>query len=213
MQLIATDLPLKNMEKLESILQEMVVLRFGQEAWLLIQEQILDRCDFEQHIESYGAQRLGGQMPFDIPSDRMSSSPSRILDATADLMETTVPGVREEIGRHFARGLHHCEFPHCQPDSGADRSSAQANQCATCPLRVGMIVPGSLRVKAEAQGRLEIQCSLLENDQWVFLRGFLSETLEGLDGPGVLTHSETITPDGKSAHSFVIRKERGPEQE
>jgi len=202
------------MEKLEILLQEMVVLRFGQEAWLLIQEQSLDRCDFEQHIESYGAQRLAmpDQRPVGIPSER-KSPPARLLNATAELMETTVPGVQEQLGGYYARSLRHCEFPHCQPDAEENQLSERTNQCATCPLRVGMIVPGSLRVKAEAQGRQKIQCSLLENDQWVFLKGFLSETRRGLDGPGVLTHAETITPDGKSAHSFVIRKERGPEQE
>jgi len=93
------------MKKLEILLQEMVVRRFGENAWLLILQQSLAGCAFDQQIESYGARRVSalGLMVSGVRGDQMLSFGSRLLDAAAGLMGTTVPGVLEDLGGYDTR--------------------------------------------------------------------------------------------------------------
>jgi len=195
------------MEKLEILLQEMVIRRCGKKSWHSILQRSLALCDFDQHIESYGTQRvamLGKLSP--VPEcNRTISAGSSLLTSAAELLGMTVSGMLEELGGYYAHDLRNGTSPPRPFTSVADYFSAAAFYYNSCSWILETIVPGSLQVTSGADGRLKIRCALRENDMGIFLKGFLSEIQGGLEGPAAITHSETISPGGDFIHSFVSR--------
>lgn len=198
---------IEDMEKLEILLQEMVVRKFGKRIWHSIIQASLPLCDFEQHIESYGPQRVAALDKLSpvtegrlIPSNR-----STLLDSAAELLDTCVPDMLEQLGGHYACSLKDGTFPRLPFASGADYFSAAAFYYNSCSWILDAIVPGSLRVRATNDSGLKIQCVLRERDLLMFLKGFLSEIQGGQDGPSIVTHTESSAPRGETVHTFVIR--------
>ena len=195
------------MEKLEKLLQEMVVRRFGKKWWTSILQRSVALCDFDQHVESYGAQRVAAREEI-LPGPgcgQSTSAGSPLLDSAAELLGMTVAGLLEELGGHYARSLRRGDSPHRPFTSAADYFAAAAIYYNSCSWILEGIVPGSLQVTSTAGGWLKIQCALRENSLWAFLRGFLSKILGGVDGPADVNHAETITLRGMPIHSFVLR--------
>ena len=195
------------MEKLETLLQDMIVRKFGRRAWQAILEQSLALCDFDEHIESYGVQRVATM-------ERRSPGPECVrtvftgpllLDSAAGLLRTTVPLMLEELGGSYARGLRDSVAPDCSFSSSTAFFSAAAFYFNTCSWILDAIIPGSLQVRTTADGRLNIQCSLRDDDLSGFLKGFLSEIQGGLDGPPVVIHSAALDSCGETVHSFTTR--------
>jgi len=196
------------MEKLDFILQDMVVGEFGKSTWHLVLERCLASRDFDQHIESYGAQRVAAQKPKmrGVGCERDLSSGSLLREASAEVLGTTASGLLEGLGGHYARNLQKkCASPRLSLTSGADFFLAAAFYFNSCSWILETVVPGTLQVTGGGDGWLKIRCALRENDMGIFLRGFLSEIQGGLDGPAAITHSETISPGGECIHSFVSR--------
>ena len=197
----------QDMEKLEILLQEMVVRRFGKKCWHSILQRSVALCDFEQHVESYGAQRVATreEIPPGPGCGQASSAGSPLLDSAAELLGMTVCGLLEELGGHYASSLRRGVSPPRPFTSEADYFSAAAFYYNSCSWILEAIVPGSLQVTATAGGWLKIQCALRENCLWAFLTGFLSKILAGVDGPVEVSHAETTTLRGVPLHSFVLR--------
>lgn len=196
------------MEKLDFILQDMVVGEFGKSTWLLILERCLVHRDFDQHIESYGAQRVAAQEQ-KLPGEGCDldiSLGSPLWDAAAEVLGTTAPCLLEGLGGRYARRLQKERASPRRPlASDADFFLAIAFYFNSCSWILGTVVPGTLQVTSGAEGWLKIRCALRENDMGAFLKGFLSEIQGGLDGPAAIIHSETTSPRGESIHSFVLR--------
>ena len=198
---------IEDMEKLEILLQEMVVRKFGKKRWLSIIQASLPLCDFEQHIESYGPQRVAAlETLLPVPKGRLiTSNRSTLMDSAAELLDTCVPDMLEQLGGHYARSLQEGTSPHRPFASEADYLSAAAFYFNSCSWILDAIVPGSLRVRAIPGGQLKIQCVLRERNLRMFLKGFLSEIQGGQDGPSIVTHTESSAPCGETVHTFVIR--------
>ena len=197
----------QDMEKLEILLQEMVVRRFGKKCWNSILERSVALCDFDQHVESYGAQRVAAREGMSLVPECGHATPagSLLLDSAAEVLEMTVHGLLEELGGHYAHGLRRGDSPRRPFTSPADYFSAAAFYYNSCSWILEAIVPGSLHVTATADGWLKIQCALRENLLGAFLKGFLSAILSGLEGRADVTHAEATNPRGESIHSFVLR--------
>jgi hypothetical protein len=195
------------MEKLEILLQEMVVRKFGKRRWNSIIQASLPLCDFEQHIESYGPQRVAAREFFSPAPGcgQILSAGSRLVESAAELLGTTVPGLLEALGGHFAHSLQSKGSPRRPFASEADYFSAAAFYYNSCSWILDAIVPGSLRVRASDDAGLEIQCVLRERDLLMFLKGFLSEIRGGQDGPSIVTHTASSAPRGETVHTFVVR--------
>jgi hypothetical protein len=198
---------IQDMEKLEILLQEMVVRKFGKRRWNSIIQASLPLCDFEQHIESYGPQRVAAREFFSPAPGcgQILSAGSTLMGSAADLLGTTVPDLIEELGGYFARSLQNKVSPRRPFASEADYFSAAAFYYNSCSWILDAIVPGSLRVRSTHDAGLEIQCVLREADLRPFLKGFLSEIQGGQDGPATVTHAEATSHSGEAIESFVIR--------
>ncbi len=196
------------MEKLDFILQDMVVGEFGKSTWLLVLERRLANRDFYQHIESYGAQRVAAQeqkLPC-ASCDPAISPGSPLWDSAAEILGTTASRLLEGLGGHYARSLQKAHASPRRPlASDADYFSAIAFYFNSCSWILAAIVPGTLQVTTGADGCLKIRCALRENHMGTFLKGFLSEVQGGEDGPAVVTHTEAINPRGETINSFVIQ--------
>ena len=194
------------MEKLEILLQDMVVRKFGKRRWHSIIQKSLPLCDFEQHIESYGPQRVASLdgFPPGPEGGAVPSAGSLLLDSAAEFLDTTVPAMLEQLGGNYAHSLQDSACPARPFTSDADYFSATAFYYNSCAWILDAVVPGSLRVNRADDGHLKIQCALRENGLWSFLKGFLSEALGGLDGPADVTHSVAPTPQGEIIHSFAL---------
>ena len=92
---ISGDCP-QDMEKLDFILQDMVVGEFRKNTWLLVLQRGLANRNFDQHIESYGAQRAAA---------REIAPGSLLRDASAEVLDTIASGLLEGLGGYFARSL------------------------------------------------------------------------------------------------------------
>ena len=185
----------------------MVVRRFGKKWWTSILQRSVALCDFDQHVESYGAQRVAAREEI-LPGPgcgHSTSAGSPLLDSAAEHLGMTVTGLLEELGGYYARSLRRGDSTRRPFTSDADYFSAAAIYYNSCSWILEAIVPGSLQVTSTAGGWLKIQCALRENSLWAFLTGFLSKILGGVDGPADVNHAETITLRGMPIHSFVLR--------
>ena len=204
------------MEKLDLILQDMVVGEFGKNTWLLILQRCLAVRDFDQHVESYGAQRVAAQEQNvrGAGCGREISPGSPLRDASAEVLDATAAGLLEGLGGHYARSLQKkCASPRRPLASAVDYFSAIAFYFNSCSWILEAVVPGTLQVTSGGDGWLKIRCGLRENDMGIFLKGFLSEIQGGLDGPTPVTHSKAISPGGDFIHSFVSRNVVAPARE
>ena len=196
------------MEKLDFILQDMVVGELGKGTWLLVQERRHANRDFFQHIESYGAQRVAAQEQ-KLPGascDLAISSGSPLWDSAAEVLGTTVSRLLEGLGAHYARSMQKGRASPRRPLApDAECFSAIAFYFNSCSWILATVVPGTLQVTTGADGGLKIRCALRENHMGTFLKGFLSEVQGGEDGPALVTHTEAINPRGETIDSFVIQ--------
>ena len=72
------------MEKLELILQEIVVERFGQRTWQLLLQKYHTHQGFDQHLESYGAQRVAAAARKAPAAERDPASPQSLRSQTVE---------------------------------------------------------------------------------------------------------------------------------
>lgn len=192
----------QDMEKLETLLQEMIVRKFGKQTWHFIIQRSLALCDFDQHIQSYGPQRVFLLEKIPPPEGgRIVASGSRLLDSAAEHLGTTIPCLLEQLGGHYAHSLRGNVSSRQPFTSQADYFTEAAYYYNACSWILDAVVPGSLQVTSGGDGRLEILCALREHDLGMFLKGFLAEMQGGL---AAVLHSETITPQGGIIHSFVL---------
>lgn len=200
------------MEKLEILLQEMVVRRFGKKMWYSVVRRSVALGDFDQHVESYGVQRVVSTRNLPPGPDARKASPagSPLFVSAAEILGVTVARLLEELGVSFARSLQAGAFPRAPLASGADYFSAAAFYYNSCSWILEEVVPDSLLVTASRDGWLKVQCGLRDSSLCDFLRGFLSKILGGADGPSSVSHAETVTLRGETVHSFVMRGSSAP---
>ncbi len=199
---------LPDMEKLDLILQEMLTARFGR----TIGSQILDRCresrDFAQHLDSYGTQRVGApeQNATGTGRDLEFRSMSLLLASAAELLQTTVSSLLEELGGFAARNIPGFCSQHATPSSAAGFFEVLAFLHSSCAGVFELISTGSFKVETSLDGSLNIQCSLWEDDLWEFLEGFFSEIQRRFEGDSSMIHSRILSPQGQMLHSFTFRR-------
>ncbi|TSA35426.1 MAG: hypothetical protein D4R65_04625 [Verrucomicrobiaceae bacterium] len=194
------------MEKLGSILQEMVVRKLGKRGWTMVIQRCIACHDFEQHLESYGAQRVSpvSRWPHEEAYGADLPSGFLLLIHAAETLGETVSDLLEKVGRQYASSL---PIPVELTDpfsSSTGFFSAMAFFHASCAWIFEILTPGSLRVTAAATGGLKIRCATREKDLGAFVKGFISEIHKRFEGSSADIRSDALGHLVGNTLSFLL---------
>jgi len=194
------------MEKLESILQEMVVRKFGKRGWDIVLQRCIACHDFEQHLESYGAQRVSPASfkPREEAYGPDLSSGFHLLISAAETLGTSVSDLLEDVGEHYASNLPIPGELAAPFASSAGFFSALAFFHTSCMWIYEILTPGSLRLATAGNGGLKIRCATREKDLGAFVKGFILEIHRRFEGSSAAIRSDAHGHLVGNALSFFL---------